>query len=469
MVGPPTGTVHRRTHTKSRKGCLTCKARRIKCGEERPQCQNCLSKQRICEYPITKETKKDRGKKASTVIDHTPTSSPERLPAEISPVSASFTLRDLRLFHHFLYFAYPSLPLGNQSVWTQDIPQLVHEFDPLMHALLALSASHISSLNGVEQDNCTALVHKGHAIAGLKEAFTKREHSSLESDVMLATCYALAFQSALVPTASLDFATFVRGCALVTEHIQNEGKNTRFKLPDDPSRCPTQFTASQQYEALCLPPGPILQVLMTKGIQSLRSAQQVAATHAAEQNFYFAIHSTLMGLQSSPSAGYTQFLSFYALWFKLAEDTLQFTALSTRDSSPILWAFFIGLQLLVVMLVHDAVQDFRAGQNHWRDLQKPVGKLTGMIEWLDAIDMKIAVTRRPHLEWPKIVVRETSSRFNLPVSSKARVLSKVEILKDVYFQPQTVMGSMLDLSASLTNWTNRLLDSSYGTVHNISL
>ncbi|KAE8384695.1 putative C6 finger domain protein [Aspergillus alliaceus] len=35
---------------KSRRGCKTCKIRRVKCGEERPNCQRCTSTGRKCEY-----------------------------------------------------------------------------------------------------------------------------------------------------------------------------------------------------------------------------------------------------------------------------------------------------------------------------------------------------------------------------------------------------------------------------------
>jgi len=39
------GRIRKRTKT----GCLTCRKRRIKCGEERPTCKNCLKSKRGCE------------------------------------------------------------------------------------------------------------------------------------------------------------------------------------------------------------------------------------------------------------------------------------------------------------------------------------------------------------------------------------------------------------------------------------
>lgn len=40
----------RRAHRKSRTGCLPCKTRHVKCDEERPQCNNCLTTDRQCVY-----------------------------------------------------------------------------------------------------------------------------------------------------------------------------------------------------------------------------------------------------------------------------------------------------------------------------------------------------------------------------------------------------------------------------------
>lgn len=44
-AGPSTNKMRKRTKT----GCLTCRKRRIKCGEERPTCNNCIKSKRQCE------------------------------------------------------------------------------------------------------------------------------------------------------------------------------------------------------------------------------------------------------------------------------------------------------------------------------------------------------------------------------------------------------------------------------------
>ncbi|KAH6663144.1 hypothetical protein EV126DRAFT_513507 [Verticillium dahliae] len=49
MAGPGGGPP-RRSHTKSRKGCETCKRRHIRCDENFPQCRNCTKHKIRCPY-----------------------------------------------------------------------------------------------------------------------------------------------------------------------------------------------------------------------------------------------------------------------------------------------------------------------------------------------------------------------------------------------------------------------------------
>lgn len=46
----PQKILSRRSHRKSRLGCLNCKRRRIKCDESRPQCTNCVRHSIACDY-----------------------------------------------------------------------------------------------------------------------------------------------------------------------------------------------------------------------------------------------------------------------------------------------------------------------------------------------------------------------------------------------------------------------------------
>ncbi|PNP58236.1 hypothetical protein FNYG_15154 [Fusarium nygamai] len=50
----------RRAHTRSRTGCSECRSRRVRCGEQRPTCENCVNSKRTCQYPPVKIPLRER-------------------------------------------------------------------------------------------------------------------------------------------------------------------------------------------------------------------------------------------------------------------------------------------------------------------------------------------------------------------------------------------------------------------------
>lgn len=41
-----------------------------------------------------------------------------------------FSLIDMRLFHHFIFHAYPHLPVGNDAVWVGRVPAVAYHVRP---------------------------------------------------------------------------------------------------------------------------------------------------------------------------------------------------------------------------------------------------------------------------------------------------------------------------------------------------
>ncbi|KAH0844780.1 hypothetical protein AYO21_11131 [Fonsecaea monophora] len=454
----PYGVNVRQAHKKSRAGCYTCKTRHVKCGEEKPRCGNCVSKGKDCQYPasIKRRIKKQDKARGIERVSLEPTT-------EISMVSASFTLHDLRLFHHFLCFAYPPLPLTKKSVWTQDIPQLSLHSEHLMNALLALAASHMETLTGVHHDKYTALLHKGRAISGLKDEFAKSHHSATEHDVMLATCYALAFQSALLPGSAVDFTTFVRGCALITRRIQTEGQQSVFGFSRNLNRAPIRRTVLLRIGSASRISGSHFRLLIKKGMASLLAAHESVEDAGTGHNLFQALSSTFAGFQVSFAKGYNRFLSYYAVWFKLAEAKDIFAPDAVREAAFLLWAFFIGIQLLIAMLVVDMTsgevnRDRAAGS----DRLLGVSKMIRMTEWLCAIETTTPTHMREHLIWPRLVSSQVLLGLQITTMSKASVDLKVNALRDLESRSHIALGELLELSASLANWIEDLLASQSG-------
>ena len=455
------GTMTRRPHKKSRAGCLACKKCHIKCAEEKPHCRNCVSKGKVCEYPPVRISL-NRDKALTDVFDAQTT--PIMLSSSPSILSDIFTLQDLKLFHHFLCFAYPPLPLGSKSAWTRDIPQLSHHSAHLMSAILALASTHLNTTDRDNGDSATTLLHKGRAITGLREACARGNHSAVDYDAMLATCYALTFQSALVSSDNTDFVTFVRGCAMLTDRIEEERCQTVFM---DLSRsCNTSFkqsTSPYNLETLSYPPGSRLPALLSKGIASLGVFQICFGARYEHMQYPVYLRSMFSGLETSPGQGYKRFVEYYSHWFRVAEDNEIFSGEAKDSETQLLWVFFLALQLFTTLLVVE-VCGRDAVSKALTDLEASatIPSLVGMIEWLYAVEGMAPLQVRKLFAWPRLVAEEVILHFDKLVFAEAGTKSKMAVLSNFYTRAHNVFGDILELSARLANWTEDLLVSKAG-------
>ncbi|KAM3076792.1 hypothetical protein ACMFMF_004712 [Clarireedia jacksonii] len=214
-------------HTKSRRGCYNCKKRKVKCQETYPSCQNCVRNQLPCSYPALQPSKSHAkvqllGPKPYGNLQSTPT---------------TFSLDDMRLFHHFLLHAHPHLPVGSSSAWICQVPLLAHHNPYLMHAMLALSASHLiensPSAGSIPRLYTSSLRHRIQAISGLSQILKSTGAFLLShSESIQATIYVLLFQSCYVPDLAgfFEFLHFSRGYEVLRTSIfcQNHTKRLCF-------------------------------------------------------------------------------------------------------------------------------------------------------------------------------------------------------------------------------------------------
>lgn len=156
----------RRRHKKSRKGCLECKRRHIKCDETRPRCINCATAQRECPYPVTSDGAENTPLETPASPGISPTDSgsglglglgplssehiaaPEILP-EVPPFptaeyeSPKVDMIHMGLLNHFLTDGAMVYPLAVARARNIVMEQALRE-PYLMHQILAISARHLS-------------------------------------------------------------------------------------------------------------------------------------------------------------------------------------------------------------------------------------------------------------------------------------------------------------------------------------
>ncbi|KAF7587062.1 hypothetical protein BBP40_007819 [Aspergillus hancockii] len=141
----------RRTHKKSRNGCLECKRRHIKCDEKRPTCTNCTTSERSCEYAdIFRHAARSRtstpSASSSTVSVAKDQTSDLSTPSSDSlPEDAPANMLHIQLLHHFMTEMRNTF---NENIITgifsPEVMRICMTSSYLMNEVLAFSALHMS-------------------------------------------------------------------------------------------------------------------------------------------------------------------------------------------------------------------------------------------------------------------------------------------------------------------------------------
>ncbi|KAF4946946.1 hypothetical protein FSARC_14078 [Fusarium sarcochroum] len=140
-----------------RTGCLTCKARRVKCDETKPRCSRCVSAGRKCDgYPV------QRYQKRNTLALIIPKCGLEIVPS---------TPEQGRAIQYYRHVAGPALA-GNRDryFWTNLVLQAANLEPAVRHSIITISLlyEYLDPTNDdqrfIAQEHCVALTHYNAAI-----------------------------------------------------------------------------------------------------------------------------------------------------------------------------------------------------------------------------------------------------------------------------------------------------------------
>ncbi|TPX11011.1 uncharacterized protein E0L32_008048 [Thyridium curvatum] len=312
-TSPPKQRLERRGHTKSRRGCFNCKRRRIKCQENKPACGHCVKSGLKCEYPSVPQ------------VTYQPQ---HQIPL--------FSLQDMRFFQHFLLRCYPHHPLGNESIWTHEIPCLSQEYEYLMHAVLGLAASDLMQYDPSLVE--AAMQHRLKAIRAIKKTLAGVPKASTfeEGNAMMATCFALTFQSVLLDDGMCEYMTFIRGVIIVA--IQMYVKGCRFLfvnlMGDDQLSKLKPFLEEVAPMERSWGEGAVAAV---RGLEPL-------CTGEVERAYYELLLGMAEALLDSPLAAWQSISRHYSWWMQLPHDKFQQIVDPTSTVFALLGAHWIAIK-----------------------------------------------------------------------------------------------------------------------------
>jgi hypothetical protein len=142
--GAPFPQHFRLKHSRSKKGCLSCRQRKKKCDETRPRCTACKRSSLDCAYSDERRVATREDRSTSTTY----LSSFDHLTLTGSNRACDLTPQSVKLLEHYTMVTAILLPAWTQTKahnpFINFVLPLAHNDDLLMHAVLAVSGAHLS-------------------------------------------------------------------------------------------------------------------------------------------------------------------------------------------------------------------------------------------------------------------------------------------------------------------------------------
>lgn len=175
--------VLRRSHKKSRLGCLTCKQRRVKCDESGPPCGPCEARGCECEYVQAKGVPAQR--RSEPVNGSNQTTPQQPSPANWSQSERLLELELMQQWTSKTFKSYCGTIEDEYHNWQVFFPKLALKHDCLLDGLFAMSALEIGAFSehSDSQDYIdAALEYQNRASAKLREALSNADFETMPQD-----------------------------------------------------------------------------------------------------------------------------------------------------------------------------------------------------------------------------------------------------------------------------------------------
>ncbi|CAG7996139.1 unnamed protein product [Penicillium nalgiovense] len=240
--------VYRRSHAKSRHGCNNCKGRRVKCGEERPHCTNCVQRKQECVYSTEgpyffagKQRKSKRTRQSSIAeqnadpfLASVSATEGHLGAAQTSSVVPTLNMEQLELELQWITQTHDLLARNEETrkVWEVQVLQEALHTPFLMHGILGLSALHLSRLRDQNSQSkwlSIAMSHKNVALSIFSEQLSNINQSNAKAMMSFAgLVVAFRLGSSVIPGSSdgpslaalIDIFTLARGVQAVAKQQQ---------------------------------------------------------------------------------------------------------------------------------------------------------------------------------------------------------------------------------------------------------
>ncbi|KAI9700185.1 MAG: hypothetical protein M1820_006853 [Bogoriella megaspora] len=313
-------------------------------------------------------------------------------------------------------------------MWTTTIPTYAHQYDYLIHSLLALSASHLHALTAgpIDEQNISvfhrpcasspdAVLHRTHAIQSLANAIAQPTNSAAELAARIATALALTFQSSYFRDGLSDYFIFVRGTNLLFQNAVEVGMDDRFH----------GFRYEEHLERVSgwlrdAPTSMVNHQVLKAAQESLEGLDKWCTTD--EERIYWRLLNKVVELAFHlPIDAYQAFVMLYTTPSTFTEAAFTHLITAHNMTGQLLLAHFVAIQqILTPILMHERLEDFANGR---------VFPQTAFESWveviwenLQALDRNENRSWRKYMAWPMRAVKIEFKNLFPPTMEDARVI-----------------------------------------------
>ncbi|KAK2016641.1 C6 zinc finger protein [Colletotrichum eremochloae] len=357
--------LERRGHTKSRRGCFNCKRRRIKCQETHPACGHCAKSGLNCEYPN------------APAIVHQPH---HQVPL--------FSLQDMRFFQHFMLHCYPHHPIGNENIWTHEVPCLSQSHEFLMHAILGMAACDL--MNTDPSLLAFAMAHRVKAIKAIKKSLAElprqKGTTSEHANALVATCFALTFQSVTFEDGMPEYMTFIRGILIIGTQMWIKGIKPIFVniIGEDSSAVLEPKMANL----------PLIQKEWADGAVEAIGGLRGLCRDVVEIEYFNLIMAMATKLHTSSWEAYQTLTKHYGWWIQLPHEKFQRVIDMGNQTMILLASHWIALKQIMAFITN--------AEHECREKAPPKESAIdlGIIRWLGHLNKQVDHEHLIYNQWP---------------------------------------------------------------------
>ncbi|KAA8910976.1 hypothetical protein TRICI_003987 [Trichomonascus ciferrii] len=228
--------------SRSHYGCTNCKKRKVKCGEEKPICGNCVRLRLACRYSSTwsrRRAEKSKNEKIDDDVKCEKSTHPDDLLT--SSYSRSVTYEFL-MYHYCTNTAKTLvLPSGDyEELFSVEYPKRGFRFRFLLDAIYLLSAAHLNHLHPSPEYQQYVLHFNTLAASGLR-ALLAEDHTTADPERMEAVAMASSLLSIYSLTCDVDvpfsglsgsLMSLFKGMSTVFSHLWPYREQTGFRFLD---------------------------------------------------------------------------------------------------------------------------------------------------------------------------------------------------------------------------------------------